>query len=87
MLEKIKLYLKIDHEVENDLINDFIEWGKAFIKEKTGKDFSENDYLMYDLLRLLVAYRYYNRNAIGEKTLNEYPYSITEMLKTIAFRG
>ena len=44
MLEKIKLYLKIDQEVENDLINDFIEWGKAFIKEKTGKDFSENDY-------------------------------------------
>ena len=87
MLEKIKLYLKIDHEVENDLINDFIEWGKAFIKEKTGKDFDEKDYLMNDLLRLLVAYRYYNRNAIGEKTLNEYPYSITEMLKTIAFRG
>ena len=87
MLEKIKLYLKIDHEVENDLINDFIEWGKAFIKEKTGKEFKEDDYLMYDLLRLLVAYRYYNRNAIGEKTLNEYPYSITEMLKTIAFRG
>lgn len=87
MLGNIKKYLKIDHEIEDDLINDLIEWAKAFIKEKTGQDFNNDDYLMRDLLRLLVAYRYYNRNAIGEKTLNEYPYSITEILKTLAFRG
>ena len=87
MLENIKKYLKITHDVEDDLINDFIEWGKAFIKEKTGQNFDNDDYLMRDLLRLLVAYRYYTRNAIGEKTLNEYPYSITEILKTLAFRG
>lgn len=87
MLDNIKKYLKIDHEIEDDLINDLIEWAKAFIKEKTGQDFNNDDYLMRDLLRLLVAYRYYNRNAIGEKTLNEYPYSITEILKTLAFRG
>ena len=85
MLENIKKYLKITHDVEDDLIQNFIEWGKAFIKKKTGRDFDENDYLMRDLLQLLVAYRYYNRNAIGEKTLNEYPYSITEMLKTMGF--
>ena len=87
MLDNLKKYLKIDHDIEDDLINDLIEWAKAFIKEKTGQDFNNNDYLMRDLLRLLVAYRYYNRNAIGEKTLNEYPYSITEILKTLAFRG
>lgn len=85
MLENIKKYLKITHDVEDDLIQNFIEWGKAFIKKKTGRDFDENDFLMRDLLQLLVAYRYYNRNAIGEKTLNEYPYSITEMLKTMGF--
>jgi len=87
MIESIKKYLKIDHEVEDDLINSFIEWGKVYIKVKTGQEFNQDDYIMCDLLRLLVAYRYYNRNAVGEKTLNEYPYSITEMLKTLAFRG
>lgn len=86
MLENIKLYLKVSHDVEDELIQDFIEWAKAFIKEKTGHDYNENDLLYRDLIRLLVAYRYYNRNAIGEKTLSEYPYAITETLKTLAFR-
>lgn len=87
MLDSIKKYLKVDHEVEDELIQDLIEWSKAFIKEKTGQEYDENDLLQKDLIRLLVAYRYYNRNAIGEKTLSEYPYSITELLKTLAFRG
>lgn len=87
MLEKIKIYLKIAHDVEDELIQDFIEWAKAFMQQKTGQEFDETDAIHRDLIRLLVAYRYYNRNAIGEKTLNEYPYSITEILKTLAFRG
>lgn len=87
MLDSIKKYLKVDHEVEDELIQDLIEWSKAFIKEKTGQEYDEKDLLQKDLIRLLVAYRYYNRNAIGEKTLSEYPYSITELLKTLAFRG
>lgn len=87
MLKNIKKYLKVEHDVEDELIQDFIEWAKAFIKAKTGQTFKENDVLYKDLIRLLVAYRYYNRNAIGEKNLSEYPYSITELLKTLAFRG
>lgn len=87
MLDSIKTYLKVGHDVEDELIQDLIEWSKAFIKEKTGQEHDENDILQKDLIRLLVAYRYYNRNAIGEKTLSEYPYAITELLKTLAFRG
>lgn len=87
MLEVMKQYLKITHSLEDDLIEDFIEWAKDFIEEKTGVEYCEHDTIQRDLIRLLVAYRYYNRNAIGEKTLNEYPYSITEMIKTLAFRG
>lgn len=87
MLKNIKKYLKVEHDVEDELIQDFIEWAKALIKAKTGQTFKENDVLYKDLIRLLVAYRYYNRNAIGEKNLSEYPYSITELLKTLAFRG
>ena len=56
-------------------------------KEKTAQEFNNEDYIMRDLVRLLVAYRYYNRNAVSEKTMSEFPYSITEMLKTLAFRG
>ena len=87
MLDSIKTYLKVGHDVEDELIQDLIEWSKAFIKEKTGQEYDENDILQKDLIRVLVAYRYYNRNAIGEKTLSEYPYAITELLKTLAFRG
>jgi uncharacterized phage protein (predicted DNA packaging) len=87
MLEDIKLYLKVSHDVEDNYITELIEWAKAFIKEKTSQEYDENDYIMRDLVRLLVAYRYYNRNAVGEKNMIEYPYCITEMLKTLAFRG
>ena len=87
MLEKIKKYLKVDHEIEDELIQSFIELAKAYIEEKTGVQYAENDAIYEDLIRLMVAYRYYNRNAIGEKTLVEYPYSINEMLKTLSFRG
>lgn len=87
MLEDIKIYLKVSHDLEDSYITELIEWAKAFIKEKTAQEFNNEDYIMRDLVRLLVAYRYYNRNAVGEKTMSEYPYSITEMLKTLAFRG
>lgn len=87
MLENIKKYLKVEHNIEDELIQDFIEWAKGYIKAKTGQKFKKDDVLYTDLIRLLVTYRYYNRNAIGEKNLSEYPYSITELLKTLAFRG
>lgn len=87
LLEEIKSYLKVQHDIEDDLITNFIEFSKEYIQQKTGVEYNENDLIFKDCLRLMVAYRYYNRNAIGEKNLSEYPYSITEHLKTLSFRG
>lgn len=87
LLQEIKLYLKVSHDIEDELIKSFIETSKEYIQQKTGVEYSENDLIYKDCLRLMVAYRYYNRNAIGEKNLSEYPYSITEHLKTLSFRG
>ena len=87
LLIELKKYLKVEHDIEDDLIKDFIELSKEYIQQKTGVQYDENDLIFKDCLRLMVAYRYYNRNAIGEKNLSEYPYSITEHLKTLSFRG
>lgn len=87
LLIELKKYLKVEHDIEDDLIKDFIELSKEYIQQKTGVQYNENDLIFKDCLRLMVAYRYYNRNAIGEKNLSEYPYSITEHLKTLSFRG
>lgn len=82
----MKIYLKVSHSIEDTYIAELISWAKQFVKEKTGIEYSDTDLTYRDLVRLLVAYRYYNRNAVGEKPLNEYPYSIKEMLKTLGFR-
>lgn len=86
LLNEMKLYLKVGHCVEDDLIESFIETAKEYIKQKTGVEYSATDLVYKDCMRMIVAYRYYNRNAIGEKNITEYPYSITEMLKTLSFR-
>lgn len=87
MLDKIKNFLRISHSLDDDYITEEIATAKELIEQKTGVAYTENDLIYEKAIIMLVAYYYDNRTIITEKTVNTLPYTVDELLKTIAFRG
>ena len=64
MLEEIKNYMRIDDDVEDNLINSLIETANLYMINAGVKNF-END--LYKLaIKMLVLHWYENREVIGE---------------------
>ena len=64
MLEEIKNYMRIDDDVEDNLINSLIEAANLYMVNAGVKNF-END--LYKLaIKMLVLHWYENREVIGE---------------------
>lgn len=87
MIERIKSYLRISHDLDDELINDLINTAVSIITEKTGVEYNEDDMIYNQALIMLVSYYYDNRTIITDKSVNTLPYTVDELLKTLAFRG
>lgn len=84
-LDKIKNYLNVDFDEDDLLIETFEDASKKYFKTSTGKVFNEDDSLHVVLVLMLIKHFYDNRASVSDKTKVEVPYTITELLKHIAF--
>lgn len=85
--ENIKLYLRINYDNEDSLIEELIENAKTLIEESTGVKYVEGDKTYELLIKFLVQHYYDNRSSISEKAVNEVPYTITGLMRKIGVRG
>lgn len=85
--ENIKLYLRIDYDKEDSLIEELIENAQTLIEESTGVKYVDGDKTYELLIKFLVQHYYDNRSSISEKAVNEVPYTITELMRKIGVRG
>ena len=86
MLQKVKDYLRISHNVDDNYIQSLIDLSKDFIKAKTGVEYSRDDSIYTQAIYMCVAHYYDNRTSIVEKAIQEVPYTLNELIKTIGFR-
>lgn len=87
MLDDIKQYLRVTHNLDDEMLNGLIATAKQLIIEKTGIEYKEGDGAYLMLIRFLVAHFYENREAVGEKAMSEMPYTIQHLMVHIALRG
>lgn len=79
---QIKEHIRIDHSFEDDLLDTYIEWAKAEIKDSvsTSENLNENyfaDNPHYErAVTLLTAHFFENRLPMTEVNLNNVPFGI-----------
>lgn len=83
----IKQYLRIKHTEDDAFLSAQVEASKFYIKNVTGVEYTAVDLTYKNLIMYMVQNVYDNRSAITEKSVNEMPYTITNMLNHIAIRG
>lgn len=78
MLDDVKVYLRVDHSYEDDLIESLIKAAISYIKRGTGVTITaDNDKGML-ALKLLVGHWYENREVVGRS--ESLPHSLTALL-------
>ena len=82
-----KNYARIDYDDDDELIETLIEASKCYVQESTGKNYDENNSLYVLLIKILTLHFYENRQAISSNSVNEVPYSITNLLTHIQMSG
>lgn len=90
MLAEVKLYLRIDEDIEDELINSLISAAESYIKSASGKTQTadgkplEEDELFKTTVKMLVAHWYDNRGTeyVG-KTVSKIGNSFNMLLSQI----
>lgn len=86
-IKKLKIFLRINYDTDDDFLQELIEFAKTFIEEQTNVKYDPNDTVYFHSLILLAAHLYDNRSYITDKTVNTLPYSLDCMIKHIGMRG
>ncbi|MGE7216590.1 head-tail connector protein [Priestia koreensis] len=85
-LEEMKLYLRVDEDLEDDLIESFIKVAEEYIFNATGKKFDENAPETAKLIvKLLVSHWYENRAITTNQPSNLIDFSVRSLLSQIEF--
>lgn len=84
---EVKKYLRVNHDKDDIFIASQIEFSKNYIKTSTGVEYSDNDYEYEQLIFALVHHYYFNRGVVSEKEVKEIPFTLTELINKISFRG
>lgn len=87
MLEKVKNYLRISHNIDDVYLSDLIEMSKSFIKEQTGVAYNEKDDVYTMTIQQVVAHFYDKRESVSEKSNFVVPYTMDTLIKHIGVRG
>ncbi|MBR1728070.1 MAG: head-tail connector protein [Selenomonadaceae bacterium] len=88
-LERFKLYLRIDSDFEDELINQFLLTAKAYLRDAI-TDYEENyqKSLVFaekaDLLQMIVAAEFYQNRDNSNHSLN---YTIRSMMTQLKYWG
>ena len=87
MLEKIKAFLKLNNNIEDELLETLITAAKQLVKSVTGIEYNEADEIYKLLICYLAAHYYENRQVVGEKNMTQMPYTIQHLMAHIGVRG
>lgn len=90
-LEKIKNHLRVPHELEDEVIQDYIEFAKNDVMEAVfdaqDKDLDieglEKDPSFKRAVIMLTSYYYENRLTVSEINMKESPFSVTHAIQTL----
>ena len=81
LLDDVKLYLRVDGQDEDSVIQGLIEAAKQYIQTGTGVTFDETNARHLLTLKMIVAHWYDNRGLVGNTT--ELPFTVTAQLLQI----
>ena len=91
-LDDMKLYLHVDDDAEEDIINSLMIAAESFIKQTTGKtlkgeaDISTDE--LYNLcVKMMVAHWFENRAVQATTQLNDFSFSVQALINHIAMCG
>ncbi|MGY0692982.1 head-tail connector protein [Virgibacillus sp. FSP13] len=90
-LERIKGHLRIPHNLEDEVIQEYIEWADHDVAEavfdshdpKLDKKSLENDPSYKKAVTMLTSYYYENRLTMSEPNIKEAPFSVTHAIQTL----
>jgi uncharacterized phage protein (predicted DNA packaging) len=85
MLDEVKEFLRIDGEGEEVFLSSLITASKAYIKNATGTDVIEDDYLHKLAINLLVSHWYENREVVGK--IDKLAFGLESILLQIKYCG
>lgn len=81
LLDDVKLYLRVDGQDEDSVIQGLIEAAKQYIQTGTGVTFTDTDARHVLTLKMIVAHWYDNRGLVGSTA--ELPFTVTAQLLQI----
>lgn len=81
LLNDVKLYLRVDDYMEDEVIQGMIDAAKQYIQTGTGVAFDETNARHLLTLKMIVAHWYDNRGLVGNTT--ELPFTVTAQLLQI----
>jgi uncharacterized phage protein (predicted DNA packaging) len=87
LVKRAKEYLRINHTRDDDYIRELVELAKDLIRTKTGIAYKREDTIYTQAILMCVAHYYDNRTSVIDKAVTVIPYTLNELIKTIAFRG
>src|SRR5699024_10457817 len=89
-LEKLKLFLKVDHDFEDELIATYMDWAKADIihsvttEKAVNMDFFKDNRQYEKAVVRLTSHFFENRIPCGEKRgIVEYPYGVLDAIQKL----
>lgn len=90
-LETVKEHLRIPHDLEDNIIYDYINFAKSDVIEAIydkydtalDKEKLEKDLTFQRAVIMLVSYYYENRLTISEINMHESPFSVTHAIQTL----
>lgn len=87
LLNDVKKYLRITHEVDDNYITELIDFAKDYIKEQTGVDFVTFDKTYRMAIYQVVAHFYDKRESVSDKANVIVPYTMNALIQHIGMRG
>lgn len=88
-LEQLKIYARVGHDAEDDLITGILAAAQSAVADMTGKDAPKNGDELYDTAVLQLAAHWYENRTPTETgaAVSEVPFTLPMLLNHIALCG
>lgn len=88
-LELVKMHLRLNHSLEDELLSQYLKWAKSTVIESfTNEENADLEYLDSSMqfqkaVIMLTGYYYEQRMPIGEVRAEELPYTILDSIQRL----
>lgn len=88
-IKTIKSHLRIPHDLEDDLIEEYMEWAESTVMESiTSEDNADTEYIKDNIqfkkaVIMLTSFYYEQRMPIGDMKTEELPYSVLDSIQKL----